>query len=84
MHEQVITDEQFAMIQGELEVFGRVNGARAHTTIGKHPTLGACVLLAAVRSDPMLLSEAPFNAAGSICRYGSLAPQASPAGLRMN
>ena len=84
MHEQVITDEQFAMIQGELEVFGRVNGARTHTTIGKHPTLGACVLLAAVTSHPMLLSEAPFNAVGSLCRYGSLAPQDSPAGLRIN
>ena len=62
MHQHVITHEQFLAIEERLEIFGRVNEGQILTTIGKHPNLGACVLLSDVTSHPILLSEAPFDA----------------------
>ena len=61
MHQHVITHEQFMAIEECLVVFGRVNEGWMLTTIGKHPKLGACVLLSDVTSDPILLSEAPYH-----------------------
>lgn len=62
MHQHAITNEQFVAIDNELEVFGRVNEGRVLTTIGKHPVFGACILLKNLESEPILLSQSPFEA----------------------
>ena len=62
MHQHAVTNEQFVAIDDELEVFGRVNEGRVLTTIGKHPVLGACILLKNLESEPILLSQSPFEA----------------------
>jgi hypothetical protein len=53
--------EQFADIHEKLEVFGRVDEGPVLTTIGRHPSLGSCVLLKGLASDLVLLSEVPFE-----------------------
>ena len=84
MHQHVITHEQFLAIEECLEIFGRVNEGQILTTIGKHPDLGACVLLSDVTSRPILLSEAPFDPNVPSGRNAILLPPDSRARLTMN
>jgi hypothetical protein len=63
MHQNIITAEQFAHIQQHLSVFGHVESGAVATTIGKHPSLGSCVVFDDMTSDLVLLSEVPFNQA---------------------
>ena len=63
MHHHVITMEQFEDINQKMEVFGRVDQGPVLTTIGKHPSLGSCIVLCDSTDDLVLLSEIPFAAA---------------------
>jgi hypothetical protein len=61
MHQHAITIEQLANISEQLEVFGRVEEGPVRTMIGKHPSLGSCVVLQGRMPELVLLSEAPFD-----------------------
>ena len=61
MHQKVITAEQFAELQQHLSVFGRVERGAVATTIGKHPSLGSCVVFDDMTADLVLLSEIPLD-----------------------
>jgi hypothetical protein len=61
MHQHAITIEQFAAINERLEVFGRVEKGVSLTTIGKHPVLGVCVLMAGFGAEAILLSQVPYE-----------------------
>jgi hypothetical protein len=61
MHQHAITAEQFADINEKMEVFGRVEEGPVLTTIGKHPSLGSCIVLHEPARDLVLLSEIPFD-----------------------
>jgi hypothetical protein len=61
MHQHAVTAEEFADIHDKMEVFGRVDEGPVLTTIGRHPSLGSCVLLKDFASDLILLSEIPFE-----------------------
>lgn len=65
MHQHAITVEQLADIHAKMEVFGRVDEGPVRTTIGKHPSLGSCIVLQDVARDLLLLSEIPYNLAAS-------------------
>ena len=61
MHQNVITADQFVDIQSKLQVFGCGNAGDVATTIGKHPSLGSCVLFGHATRESVLLSELPFD-----------------------
>jgi hypothetical protein len=61
VHQKVITAEQFADIQQHLSVFGRVERGAVATTIGKHPSLGSCVVFDGMTAELVLLSEIPLD-----------------------
>ena len=63
MHERVITLEQFAVIDGALEVFAREEKAGHMTIVGKHAELGVCVLTKGTADGSTLLSQVPYEAA---------------------
>ena len=62
MHQNVISAEQLADIQRDLTVFSFVNDGAIATTIGRHPSLGSCVVFDDTTQDVVLLSEVPFAA----------------------
>jgi hypothetical protein len=66
MHQKVITAEQFADIQQHLSVFGRVERGAVATTIGKHPSLGSCVVFDDMTTELVLLSEIPLDPASDV------------------
>lgn len=68
MHQHAITVEQFADINEKMEVFGRVEDGPVLTTIGKHPSLGSCIVLQDRTRDLVLLSETPFEGQFAIRR----------------
>ena len=66
MHQKVITAEQFAKIRQHLSVFGRVERGAVATTIGKHPSLGSCVVFDDMTAELVLLSELPLDSRGDV------------------
>jgi hypothetical protein len=61
MHQQAITREQLIDIHAKMEVFGRVEKGAVLTTVGKHPTLGSCIVRQDPTRDLVVLSEFPFK-----------------------
>jgi hypothetical protein len=61
MHQNVITAEQFADIRQHLSVFGQVERGAVAATIGKHPSLGSCVVFDDMTAELVLLSEIPLD-----------------------
>ena len=62
MHQQIITSEQFAVIDAALEVFARAEKAGRMTIVGKHAELGVCVLTTSGADGSSLLSQVPYEA----------------------
>jgi hypothetical protein len=66
MHQQIITNAQSVAIRAKLKIFGHVATGDVMTTIGKHPSLGSCIVFEYPSQASLLLSEILLARAGDM------------------